>query len=37
MNATSRDPGLLFSGPDWDFGTLSQAFDVIEPFGLLSD
>ncbi|WP_439924409.1 SpoVR family protein [Nitrobacter sp. JJSN] len=30
MNATSRDPGLLFSGPDWDFGTLSQAFDVIE-------
>jgi stage V sporulation protein R len=30
MNATSRKPGLLFSGPDWDFATLSQAFDVIE-------
>ena len=30
MNATSRKPGLLFSGPDWDFGTLSHAFDVIE-------
>jgi stage V sporulation protein R len=30
MNATSRKSGLLFSGPDWDFGTLSRAFDVIE-------
>ena len=30
MNATASKPGLLFSGPDWDFGTLSHAFDVIE-------
>jgi stage V sporulation protein R len=30
MNATSRDRDLLFSGPDWDFASLSHAFDVIE-------
>jgi stage V sporulation protein R len=30
MNVTVRKPPPLFSGPDWDFGTLSHAFDVIE-------
>ncbi|MGN6310179.1 MAG: SpoVR family protein [Xanthobacteraceae bacterium] len=30
MNITSRQSDLLFSGSDWDFGTLSRTFDAIE-------
>ena len=30
MPAAPHKPGLLFSGPDWDFGALSRAYDVIE-------
>jgi len=30
MSAASRKPRPFFSGPDWDFGTLSRAYDVIE-------
>ncbi|MBN9069694.1 MAG: SpoVR family protein, partial [Rhizobiales bacterium] len=30
MSDTPHKSGLLFSGPDWDFGTLSRAYDTIE-------
>ncbi|GAB1717599.1 MAG: SpoVR [Nitrobacter sp.] len=30
MNVAARKTGPLFSGSEWDFGTLSRAFDVIE-------
>lgn len=30
MNITSCRSDLLFSGSDWDFGTLSRTFDAIE-------